>query len=178
MFTRCAIGWACLPNPDFKDENVEATGVGIGIEREQKGCKTNEKGPEMFTRCAIGWVNEEDREEFLVASDSRRNRLLHKYNNFCDRDMPPPISKDPKCEAFHTKLSDLKQKSEENNGILPKQEAEFVAKYSLSKETLLLPLSNLTLKLIKENRTHCFSTEIGYFSFILFWLENAANRSL
>ena len=35
------------PTTITQDENVEATVVGIGIEREQKGCKTNEKGPEV-----------------------------------------------------------------------------------------------------------------------------------
>ena len=31
----------------MQDENVEATVVGIGLEKEKNDCKTNEKGPEV-----------------------------------------------------------------------------------------------------------------------------------
>jgi len=148
----------CLPDPDFKDENVEATIVGIGIEREKGGnrnsdCKTTDKGPEIFTKCARGWINEEDRQNYL---ESENAHLLHEK---CDIDNRPPIAKDPRCLAFHKKLSDLKKKSEEKSDTLTIDEAEFLTEFELSKETLLLPLSNITLNLIKKNKTHCFSTE-------------------
>ena len=38
----------CLPDPDFKDENVPATVVGLGIVKEKQDCKTDMNGPEVF----------------------------------------------------------------------------------------------------------------------------------
>ena len=37
----------CLPDPDFQDEDILATAVGMGLKSELLTCKTDANGPEV-----------------------------------------------------------------------------------------------------------------------------------
>jgi len=163
-FTPRTIMPICLPPPDLKDhDRSDASAVGMGITRDRSACKTNGDGPEMFQRCAYSWTTTKDMAMLQNGkADRLKNRKIAenegKYD--CEYDDATPSVNDPLCNSFHNKLKTL-QENKDNNVPMTSEQQRLLDEYEISKEYLLLPLTNLKNELRRKNKTHCFGRDPG-----------------